>query len=253
MTRTVLFPLVVLFGNSLQCASAQPSESPRAVAPSEAAFPHRADDPPPTTQAEVLGWPSEGLLRVRRPGDPTSPRAVSAVTGPDFDVYDHDAAVQDLVKDTGIDFVRPPRLEPSEAWRGVDGRDLRFTFAESRLGGQPAVVFLIISQKAGSDQFGIFAVETTRATFEAWGGAPRMMQVRGLIPTIDVFPAERRSQVARASLPQQVALYEAALDKLFLDLQTSAAMGAQARLLHGMRQLNYDLLFDEDISTSVLD
>ena len=215
--------------------------------------PARTDYPAPTAFEDLTPWVKDGFFFLQRPGDPTSPRAVNARTGPDFDVYDHDGAVRDMVKDTGIDFVRTPRLERSEAWAEVDGRDFRFTFAESRLGGEPGVVFLIISQESGSDQFEIFAVETTRATFEAWGGAPRMMLIRGLIPSLDVFPTGRREQIARAPLAGQVALYEAALDKLYVELAASRAALSQSQLLNGMTELNYDLLFDNDVGTSVLD
>ena len=234
-------------------AVARRGPAPRATdRPADRPPPH-VDYPAPASFDDLSTWTKDGFFFVQRPGDPTSPRAVNAITGPDFDVYDHDAAVRDLVKDSGIDFVRTPRLEPSEAWVRVDGRDLRFTFAESRLGGEPGVVFLIVSQEAGSDQFQMFGVETTRATFEAWGGAPRMMLIRDLVPSVDVFPAERRAQIARGSLASQVALYEAALDKLFLELAASRTALSQGQLLNGMMELNYDLLFDNDIGASVLD
>ena len=191
-------------------------------------------------------------MRTQRPGDPRSPRFVSARTGPAFGVSDHDGAVRDLVKDTGMAFVSPPRLEPLEAWKGWDGRDMRVAFAETRLGGGPGVAFVLISQMPGSDQFAIYALEMPEATFRAWGGAPRMMVLREVIPSVDVFPAERRAQIAAAPLDGQTKLYEGALDAFYEQGVASLMMMSQAQTLMMMQELNYDLLLGGDISSPII-
>lgn len=205
--------------------------------------------PPPASQAEVLEWARDHVTLAMRPGDPYSPRAYTAVTGPQYGAVDARSAIADLVRDTGIDFAETPGLEPLEAWRTWDGSTAWLVLTETRLSGAPGVLFLIGKQEAGSDQFTMFGVETTRDTFVAWGGIPRMMVLRELIPNVEVFPPERREQIATAPFENQVAVYEAALDHLLEDIAAALTMMNQAQVTLRMQEFNYDLLLGHDITS----
>ncbi len=92
---------------------------------------------------------------------------------------------------------------------------MRVTFIETAMAGEPGVLFFLISNEKDRTEFKIFAVETTRDTFRAWGGAARMLQLREVVDGPEAFPATRRKQIAEASLEEQAALYEAVLDKFY--------------------------------------
>ncbi len=209
--------------------------------------------PAPTTFNEPVKWEKEGFFRRLIPTDSESPRFVIGTTGPEFDVFDHDAAVRDMVKDTGIKFVRPPKLEPLEAWQAYDGRDARFAFAHTRFAGKSGVAFVLISQMRGKETYGIWCLEMTRSTFTDWGGAARILVLRDVIPSVDVIPAERRPQVANAPLDQQMTFYEMAVNAQYKAV-ASAVMGmiAQGQTLEMMRNLNFDLAFGRELDPSPL-
>jgi hypothetical protein len=175
------------------------------------------------------------------------------MTGPQFAVSDHDGAVRDFVKDTGVAFVRAPRLEVLEAMKTVTGADTRAAFAETTLNGKPAVLFIYINQQQGSKEFGITAVEMPRETFAAWGAAARFTLFSGFVPSVDAFPEKTRTYLKTASMDQQIAFYEAVQDKYAEIQMANLMMSSQAQLLNGMRQLNYDMLFDKDFSTSAVE
>lgn len=211
-----------------------------------------ADDRAPTSHTEALAWVRDGgPWRVLRPGDPASPRAFAGTTGPRDGVRSFDAAVRDIAQTGGISFVGSPAFETLEAWTRFDGRTNRITMAPTRLAGRPGVVFMEISLPRGSDRYTFFAIEMPEPVFRAWGGAVRMMVLRQVVPTMDSVPAVRREQVARAPLPQQVAFFEAAQDRQYEALSAGLMM-TQAGTFLRMQELNYDLLFGNDITDPML-
>lgn len=200
----------------------------------------------PASADALKAWRKAGeLWRVQRPGDPNSPRWFLAETGPRFGVRSLDGAVQDITKDTGLRFAAKPALEPLEVWGKVDGRSSWITLAPTRLGGSPGVFFMEIWRPRGSADYLAVGVEMPEPVFRAWGGVARMMVLRRVIPNMESVPAQRRAQIARAPLRQQVAFFEAGQNKLYNALAPGLLM-SQAATLMRMRELNYDLLFGND-------
>ncbi|MBX7482850.1 hypothetical protein [Qipengyuania qiaonensis] len=229
--------------------SAQPSTENPAESGGVA---QRSYSPPPTIDA-MVEWTRQGeLSRRMNPDDPASPHFISAVTGPRYDVYDHDTAIGNVIELSEMDVVGSLDLEPLDAWREWDGRDMRIGFVETRFGGGEGVAFVLVNSLADSDQFDVYVIETTRHTFEEWGGAARTMQLRGLIPTMESIPEEHRRAIATASLDRQTALYEAALNEFYKQGLASLMAMTQAQALNRMRELNYDLLLGGDITSPLI-
>ncbi|MEM8777666.1 MAG: hypothetical protein AAGF26_02095 [Cyanobacteria bacterium P01_G01_bin.49] len=208
----------------------------------------KRDYPAPEDQSDTNDWSEDGPWRVQVPGDLYSPRVVTAVTGPKFGVHSSDGAVRDLVKDTGIDFVGLPQVETLDVWTNFDGRTVKMILAETRLNGQPGVLFLLIGNLKGSDEYKLFGIETTRETFQQWGGVTRMLVLRDVIDSVESFPADKRQAIAKAPLANQVAVYEAALNALYKELSAGLILN-QAQTLLRMQELNYDLLLGDDITS----
>ena len=158
-----------------------------------------------------------------------------------------------MEKDIGIRFSETPQLEKIEAWQQLDGSDFRIAFVPTQFSGIEGVAFILVKQEQGSDQFSVNIFEVPRETFIEWGGAARMLVIRGLLPNIEVFPENQRQSIAMGSMKEQSDFYEAATNKFFEMQMAGLVPMSQANLLNGMRELNYDLLFDNDIGTSVVD
>ncbi len=210
--------------------------------------------PAPEDQSELLTWNTEQHThwRILAPGDPYSPRALYADTGPDFDVYSFDGVLQDVQKDVDVDFKFTPDFEKLEAWTAFDGSDTRVLLAPTNFAGTDGVFFMLVSKKQDSDTYGIIALETTESTFRDWGGIARMLVLRDVIPSLEVIPAEERARLAGVPLDRQLPFYEAALDALFEGLSAQAMMMTQGQVLQTMQQLNYDMLLGKDFSTPVV-
>lgn len=87
-----------------------------------------------------------------------SPRVTAATTGPEFDVYSHDQAVLDLLKDLELELIAPMQLEPIESWARLNGSDLRVGLAKTTLVGKPAVLFLSVKQERNSDTYSLYGL-----------------------------------------------------------------------------------------------
>lgn len=186
------------------------------------------------------------------PGDPLSPRATVARTGPDYNVYDHDAAVLDLLKDVGLTLDTPMRLERIEVWASAYRADLRAGLANTEIEGVPAIFFMTVKQTAGSDTFDLYAIAMPKSVFEAWGGITWLMLDAGTIDSQTVFEPERRDQIAKASFDKQLELFERAAEFKIerLNAQMNQMM-AQQMLVTQMTNLNLDLMFG-DLAVSPL-
>ena len=176
------------------------------------------------------------------PGDPHSPRVLSAGTGPDFNVYSHDAAVLDLLKDVDLTLKSPMRLEKIEAWEIYYQKDLRAGLADTTLNGVPAVLFVTVSQSENSPQYGLFAILMAQDTYFDWGGASWLMMENGLIGDHKIYSKERRAQIARAPYDTQLQLFEAAAD---IRIKALIDGLSQQMALQSMIDLNLDLMFGD--------
>ncbi|WP_216328555.1 hypothetical protein [Deinococcus aestuarii] len=203
--------------------------------------------PAPVSPRELDRWkaygPSTTSWLTQVPGEQGSPR-VRVVSSKETTAR---AAVLEMVKVKRITFVGTPRitLEPLEAWREF-GEDRRIGLFETRLCGQPGILFVKTQRRKDGTHY-VAAREMTRATFEAWGGIAHTLMLDEIVPSVNVFPANRRRQIATAPLLKQIALYEAALNKLYSNF-VGAMIMAQGEVTRMMTQLNYNLLFGNDIS-----
>ncbi len=209
--------------------------------------------PPPSLNLSKVWTKTGQWWLVQKPGDATSPRFAVGQTGPKFDVRSHDRAIGAIEEYFKVQFTARPKLEKLESWQKLDGSDFRIAFAPTNLGGAEGVAFIMIKQPRGRDVYQMNVLEMPRQSFVEWGGAARMMVLRGLMPSMEVFPKSERDRIARGSMASQTAFYEAAADKYF-QMQAARTMAmTQTNLLLGMQELNYDLLFGNDIGTSVVD
>lgn len=210
--------------------------------------------PPTDLRQAGKAWTKKGQWWVvQNPSDPASPRFASGQTGPRYGVNNHADTIGAITKYFGVEFAKQPQITRIDEWTKLDGSDFRIAFAETRLGGRDGVAFIMIKKPQNSKVFQLNVVEMSRQTFIEWGGAARMMVLRGLVPNMAVFPRERRRLIANGSMDEQAEFYRAAASKYYelTSLQTLSV--SQNNLLLGMQELNYDLLFDNDIGTSVVD
>ncbi|MEL7199711.1 MAG: hypothetical protein AAGL10_15480 [Pseudomonadota bacterium] len=235
---------------SVATAAAQPTRpaAPRATSAKVGRY------SPPANLSVAGKWPKKGQWwATQKPNDPASPRFASGQTGPKYDVTSFAGTVGAMEKYFGVKFKASPKYEKIEAWQSLDGSDFRIAFAPTDLNGVDGVAFILVKKARGSDLFQMNVFEMPRQTFVEWGGAARMIVIRGLLPSMDVFPKAERSRIARGSLSSQTAFYEAAATKFFEMKSAQTYAMTQTNLLLGMQELNYDLLFGNDIGTSVID
>ncbi len=232
--------------------SAAQTRETASTAPARATKIGRYDPPSDTNHPSKWAKPGK-WWNVQKPGDPASPRRAFGQTGPKYNVTTFDGTVGQMESYFGVKFKSRPVFEKIEAWEALDGSDFRIAFAPTNLNGIDGVGFILVKKARGSQDFVISLLEMPRQTFIEWGGAARMIVMRGLLPNIDVFPKSERNRIARGSLNSQTAFYEAAATKYFEMKSAQTYAMTQGNLLLGMQELNYDLLFGNDIGTSVVD
>ncbi|MEL7296273.1 MAG: hypothetical protein AAGJ86_01360 [Pseudomonadota bacterium] len=175
-----------------------------------------------------------------------SPRATQAVTGPDYQVYDHDGAVLDLAKDLGLTLQPKMTLTDIDAWRRLNGSNLKAGLTRTTIDGADFVIFMTVTQPKNSDQFNLYAVALPTTTFYEWGGITWMMADNGLIPSTEIFPTARRRQIAKAPYATQMQLFaEAATVKVNVLAKQMNELMSQQMLTNQMLDLNLDLMFGD--------
>ncbi|MEM1263280.1 MAG: hypothetical protein AAGH76_12845 [Pseudomonadota bacterium] len=180
------------------------------------------------------------------PSDRYSARATAAVTGPAYNVFDHDAAVIDLAKDMNLVLARAMPLVSIPAWRRLNGSDLRAGLVNTTIDGRQAIVFMTVKQPKGSDQFELYAIAMPTQTYQTWGGIVWIMVDAGLAPSVDVFSDARRQQIASAPFAQQLELFTKSADlKVEILAKQLNAQLTQQMLINQMLDLNLDLMFGD--------
>ncbi len=203
----------------------------------------------PTDQSDFDKWPLTGkITRSPNARDPLAPRGYSAVTGPKFNVSTFDGALRDLAKDAKITMTGKPFYEDLNAWKLFDGRQSKLVMVTTTRGGEKGVLMAYIVKPKTSSEFSILAYEVPEQTFLEGGGIVRMMLIRGIIPSTGVFQKGQVDKIARAPFKQQMAFYEAALDKLY-ERKSREFIASQSAVTLRMMELNYDLLLGGDISS----
>jgi len=231
---------------------AEPAEVPRTQAGPATPLTSTGRFAPPATDQEVLGWHRDGIVYALAPGDVDAPRGFNAVSGPKWGYDSFEGALSHLVKNADITPRAAPAMRTLDAWTAWDGRTTKLVVQPTRLAGKDAMLVLLIIQKREQTDFTMFGYEATEADYRAWGGIARMMQMRGIIPGTDVFPAAERDRILAATPAQQVELYNAALNKQFNALAAGMVASMQAQTVLRMQELNYDLLFGGDITSPMI-
>ena len=201
--------------------------------------------PAPSKKGEMLVWPEEGPWRVQVQGDKASPRVATREYG--GAQATPRAALKTFTTETGLNRRDKAKFEPLESYQKLDGRDFQIMLTETRMHGQTAIAFVMFAQSKGKDTASLRVLEMPAKTYIKWGGVAGMMTLRGVVPSPEVFPKAERDRIARSPLPEQTALYEAVLDKYYME-NALALMATQAKTLEMMTELNYDLLFGNDIT-----
>lgn len=230
----------------------QPAQAPRTQAQPATPLTSTGRYAPPATDQEVLGWHKDGIVYALAPRDVDAPRGFNAVSGPEWGYDSFEGALSHLVKNAGITPRAAPAMRTLDAWTAWDGRTTKLVVQPTRLAGKDATLVLLIIQKREQTDFTMFGYEATEADYRAWGGIARMMQMRGIIPGTDVFPSAERDRILAASPSQQVEFYNAALNKQFNALAAGMVASMQAQTILRMQELNYDLLFGNDITSPMI-
>ncbi|MEM9839590.1 MAG: hypothetical protein AAF830_10620 [Pseudomonadota bacterium] len=205
--------------------------------------------PPLSGEQEYLAWPMEGPWQMQVPGDKRSPRYASLrLTS---DTIDLPTALSALDKATDLKITGNRSFERLEAYTSLDGRDARILLTETKIANRQGTAFLFYGRGASSDEGMIFVLEMPDDIYKQWGGIAGMLRMRGVIESIDVFPKAERQRIANASLSQQTNFYETVLDT-FYQTQTLLLMRTQAQTTAMMTELNYDLLFGDDITSPMI-
>lgn len=203
----------------------------------------------PNDQSDFYKWPQTGPVTYSpNVKDPLAPRGYIGSTGPKFGVSTHDGAFKKLLEYGNIVTAGTPVSQRLKPWVKFDKRDARLVMVPSVRGGQKGVLMAFISSVSNSPEFGVLGYEVPEQAFLDGGGIIRMMLIRGIIPSADVFPKETQDRIARAPFKQQMAFYEAALDKLY-ESEKRKFVATQGAVTLRMMELNYDLLLGGDISS----
>ena len=203
----------------------------------------------PANQAALERWSvRDGYTKAMVKRDPASPVIIRGTTGPKYNAYNHMQAMKNIPVFAKVKFTGPIVMEKLDSWAKFDGRDSRIALVPTTIGGKPGTMFALIVRPRGTNRFSIWSMNMTTKTYREWGGAVRMLALRGVINNSEVFPKDMRNQIARRPHRQQLAFYEAALNKLYSRLAARARMSQSQQVLR-MRELNYDLLFGGNISS----
>jgi len=200
--------------------------------------------PAPSQNEVFLAWPVSKIwgVGVQVPGDLSSPRVATRTydSGPS-------QALREFKRDTGLKVKGTSTFTPLEAYKNLDGRDVQILLTETELNGQAGIAFVFYARGKKSAQGSLRVIEMPAITYADWGGVASMLTMRGVVQNVDVFPKQQRRRIARDSLKEQTALYVAILDKFYQE-NTLAMMMTQAQTTAMMTELNYDLLFGNDIT-----
>ena len=175
------------------------------------------------------------------PKDPISPRAVSASTGPNFNVYDYKAAFRDVAKDAKVKITSKIYCKTIEAWMRAYAKNLQACLADIDMNGTDSVMFATVMQNKGAEEFFVYAMWMPKQTYTAWGGITYNMMDNGLIKNQSIFKKVRRNQIAQASYNKQLALF-IRIESLRAEMNQ---MMAQQMMIDQMTNLNLDLMFGD--------
>jgi len=212
-----------------------------------------ADYPLPTGKKNAAGkmhwtgWTySDDAHAVARKNDPAAPRMAMEIIKNSSGNY-YKQAIQEALR---INQVKGPSylsLEPVEVGKTMVGTDMYITMGHSMRGGHKAVLFIRVYKQKNKSDYNVLLMEIPEATYNQWGGIASILLATQVIKSLDGIPKDRMNQIANASPKQQIAFYEASYTSVMTALYQGIMM-TQSQTLLQMQELNYDLLFGNDIT-----
>ena len=187
---------------------------------------------------------------IAKVGDPAAPRAkrfleVSPTKrGPRV-------ALNAALEAYGVDRPKLKTIVETQIARQLVGDPNFISLGTSNRNGQDAVVFAQINQGQDSDALSVFLLEVDEATYEAWGGIASTLSATGVINAPSDIPEQYRQQLASAPFDQQLAFYHLAYTEV-MKSYFSGFVAANTSTLTMMQNMNFDLLFEGEISLDTI-
>ncbi|MFK7885931.1 MAG: hypothetical protein AB8G16_03620 [Gammaproteobacteria bacterium] len=201
--------------------------------------------PAPSADEEFRVWPEQGPWRIQVLSDNASPRIATRNYSPETSTPA--AALRAFARETGLAIKGKPTFEPLGAYKSLDGRDVQILLTQTKLHGKTGIAFVFYARAANNPNATLRVMEMPATLYQDWGGVAAMLTMRGVIPDNNVFPSKERRRIAHSPLKEKTALYEAVLDKLYME-NVLALMVTMAQTTAMMTELNYDLLFGNDLT-----
>ncbi len=186
------------------------------------------------------------LHATAREGDPGAPRFGLEVINA-ASVGKMNSAIDKVIKMNNIKNASYGALERIEISTKLLGNTLHATIGKSNLAGKDAVLFIRVGRKKDSPDYHVFFMEIPKKTYREWGGIASILLATEIIPSLKSIPDDRKRQIANANPKQQIAIYESAYTKIMMQYYKGIMM-TQSQTLLQMQELNYDLLFGDDIT-----
>lgn len=197
------------------------------------------------------GWHYVGTNNaVGREGDLSAPRArlFSAISptakGPDV-------ALKLALDAYAVDSRGHHAIVELQVARTFAGDPAYITLGKSRLNGQPATFFAQIYQGSDSSDLSVLIIEADNDTYADWGAIASALSATGVIERPSDVPEAYRRKLAAAPFDQQLAFYHIAYTDVMNALMTSL-IAINMNTLNMMQNMNYDLLFDGEISLETI-
>jgi len=201
-----------------------------------------------TGENEWQGWykTTKGVWKIN-PNDRASPRihvgTVLAQNAPSFE-----QSVRYLLKELNVNNARAEALEEIDVAVQLFGKRQFITAGSSVLAGQEAKFFVVITQIEGSLDLSYVFMEAPSEIFSVWGGSAVMLITTGIHDDASLRNPELLKAVGNATPKEQMNFFEQVYSlkaqQLFMGI-----VSTQAQTLLGMQELNFDLLFGDDMAT----
>ncbi|MEL6440314.1 MAG: hypothetical protein AAFQ80_13785 [Cyanobacteria bacterium J06621_8] len=163
-----------------------------------------------------------------------------------------DAALQAAIQAAKVDQPIYGQLHETKIAETLVGSKNLFLLGQSQLGGQDAILFAQVFQTSSDSRYSVRLIEADAKTYKAWGGIAAMAAATGVIDHPNEIPEKYRNQLAFASLDQQMAFYHMAYTKV-MESYFAGFVAANTGTLTMMQNINYDLLFNGEITLDSLD
>ncbi|MEO1576506.1 MAG: hypothetical protein AAFU65_16295, partial [Pseudomonadota bacterium] len=240
---------VATASDRVEAPPAAVSPTPTPVAASRRGYPVPAKAP--GDNKHWAGWHYVGANNaVGREGDRSAPRArlFGAISptakGPNV-------ALKLALDAYAVDSRGHHDIVELQIAREFVGDPAYITLGKSRLNGQAATFFAQIFQGSDSTDLSVLIIEADNETYADWGAIASALSATGVIERPSDVPEAYRRKLAAAPFDQQLAFYHIAYTDVMNALMTSL-IAINMNTLNMMQNMNYDLLFDGEISLETI-